>query len=61
MTEYAALRAGFLERFMASREALRARLGASGVRQVEHVLDEPLDQPLRRLFANRGAAHAETA
>ncbi len=57
----AALRAGFLERFTASREALRARLAASGVRQVEHVLDEPLDQPLRRLFANRGAAHAETA
>lgn len=46
----AAMRAGFLERFGAARRAQAARLAAAGVRQVEHVLDEPLDAPLRRLF-----------
>lgn len=48
----AAMRAGFLERFGAARRAQAARLAAAGVRQVEHVLDEPLDLPLRRLFAD---------
>lgn len=46
-----AIRDGFLQRFGAARAALTARLAAAGVRQVEHVLDEPLDAPLRRLFA----------
>ena len=45
-----AIRDGFLQRFGAARVALTARLAAAGVRQVEHVLDEPLDAPLRRLF-----------
>lgn len=51
----AAMREGFLERF---REMLRlqdARFDAAGIRHVDHVLDEPLDRPLRRLFAARGA------
>jgi uncharacterized protein (DUF58 family) len=57
-----AIRAGFLERFGAARRALTARLAASGIRQVEYVLDEALDLPLRRLFAARSiGAHAETA
>jgi len=57
-----AIRAGFLERFGAARVALTARLAASGIRQVEYVLDEAPDLPLRRLFATRGAgAHPETA
>lgn len=57
-----AVRDGFLERFGAARNALTARLAASGIRQVEYVLDEAPDLPLRRLFATRGAgAHPETA
>jgi uncharacterized protein (DUF58 family) len=57
-----AIRTGFLERFGAARRALTARLAASGIRQVDYVLDEALDLPLRRLFAARNiGAHAETA
>ncbi len=57
-----AIRAGFLERFGAARRSLTARLTASGIRQIEYVLDEALDLPLRRLSATRGTgAHAETA
>jgi uncharacterized protein (DUF58 family) len=44
------LRAEFLRRFGEARAALHGRLDAVGVRHVEHVLDQPLDQPLRRLF-----------
>ena len=44
------LRAEFMRRFGQARAALHARLDAVGVRHVEHVLDQPLDQPLRRLF-----------
>jgi len=51
LSDGAAARDDFLERFAAARAALGARLAAAGVRRVEHFLDEPLDQPLRRLFA----------
>jgi uncharacterized protein (DUF58 family) len=43
-------RAGFLERFGKAREALRKRLQAAGIAQIEHVLDRPLAEPLRHLF-----------
>ncbi|HST45573.1 MAG TPA: DUF58 domain-containing protein [Luteimonas sp.] len=56
-----AIREGFLQRFGAARVALHARLAAAGVRQVEYVLDEPLDAPLRRLFAPGTAAGAVAA
>ncbi len=49
----ASLRASFMNRFAAARETLAARLGASGIRHVEYFLDEPLDLPLRRLFAEK--------
>ncbi|WP_129137207.1 DUF58 domain-containing protein [Luteimonas sp. YGD11-2] len=52
----AALRTGFLERFGAAQAALAARLDAAGIRHVRHVLDEPLDAPLRALFAPQGRA-----
>lgn len=56
-----AIRDGFLARFTQSREAQRARLAASGIRQVDYVLDEALDVPLRRLFApGRRRATAES-
>lgn len=45
-----AMRADFLQRFGAARREQTARLAAAGIRQVEYVLDEPLDLPLRRLF-----------
>lgn len=53
-----AIRAGFLQRFGDARVAQRTRLAASGIRQVDHVLDEPLDAPLRALFARGTAAGA---
>lgn len=43
-------RKDYLERFGAARTALAKRLTASGIAQVEHVLDRPLDEPLQRLF-----------
>ncbi|WP_300397453.1 DUF58 domain-containing protein [uncultured Sphingobium sp.] len=56
LADGAALRTEFLARFGAAREALHARLDATGIRHVAHVLDEPVDLPLRRLFAAQSAA-----
>lgn len=55
LADGAALRAEFLARFAAARAALHARLDAVGVRHVAHMLDDPVDLPLRRLFG-AGAA-----
>jgi uncharacterized protein (DUF58 family) len=46
-----ALREAFLAEFGAARAQLHARLDALGIRHVPYVLDEPVDAPLRRLFA----------
>ncbi|WP_339931918.1 DUF58 domain-containing protein [uncultured Brevundimonas sp.] len=51
-----ALRPEFLRRFGEARAALHARLDRAGVRHTEHVLDQPIDQPLRRLFGAHDAA-----
>lgn len=48
-----ALRADFIQRFTAAREALHARLDAAGIRHAAYVLDEEVDVPLRRLFGRR--------
>ena len=56
LADGAALRTEFLARFGAARDALHARLDATGIRHVAHVLDEPVDLPLRRLFAAPGTA-----
>ncbi|MGB0133067.1 DUF58 domain-containing protein [Dokdonella sp.] len=40
----------YLDRFAAARTALARRLAANGVAHAEHVLDRPLDEPLRALF-----------
>ncbi|GAA0715795.1 hypothetical protein GCM10009105_21500 [Dokdonella soli] len=45
-----AARKDFLERFAGARAELARRLAVRGIRHTEHVLDEPLDAPLRRLF-----------
>ena len=47
-----ALRAEFLARFGEALRALRARFDEAGIRHAAHVLDEPLLQPLRALFAD---------
>lgn len=54
----ASMREDFLARFGAARQALAARLAASGVRHADYVLDQPLDAPLRRLFAPSAAERA---
>lgn len=54
LADAAAVRGEFLTRFTAARRALTSRLAANGIRQVEYVLDEALDSPLRRLFALHG-------
>lgn len=51
-------RAQYLENFARARRQLGATLAASGIRHVEYALDEPLDRPLRRFFAARGAEAA---
>lgn len=53
--EAAAVRGDFLARFAAAREKLAKECAALGIRHAEHVLDQPLDVPLRTLFAARGA------
>ena len=50
------VREDFLARFADARAALARRMAASGIRHVEHVLDAPLDQPLRHLFGSRRTA-----
>lgn len=52
-----ALRDSFLDRFAAARAALDERLDAGGIRHAAHVLDEPIDLPLRTFF-RRGALSA---
>ncbi|MFC5569255.1 DUF58 domain-containing protein [Lysobacter yangpyeongensis] len=54
LADAAAVRSDFLARFTAARRALNLQLAANGIRQVEYVLDEALDAPLRRLFAMHG-------
>lgn len=48
-----ALRADFLKRFAAARQAFEARLFAAGVRHTPYWLDEPVDAPLWRLFGQK--------
>ena len=49
------MRAGFVDRYAHARAELARRLAASGIRCVEHAIDEPADTPLRRLFGGRMA------
>ena len=48
-----AVRKDYLQRFGVARAQLASHLTASGVRNTVHVLDEPLDAPLQRLFGER--------
>lgn len=52
-----AMRQGFLDRFGAARRALAARFDAAGIRHAAHVIDQPLERPLQRLFGG-GAERA---
>ena len=54
--EAAAVRDDYLERFAAARAALAQRLDARGIRHAAHVLDEPVDVPLRHLFGSQARA-----
>ncbi len=51
----AAARDDFLTRFTQARDALAQQCATLGIRHTTHVLDEPLDAPLRRLFATQDA------
>lgn len=50
-----AMRDAYLARFAQAQRELDARLDGAGIAHARHVLDEPLDLPLRRLFGSRGA------
>ena len=54
LTDADSVRGEFLARFATARRGLTLQLAANGIRQVEYVLDEALDSPLRRLFAMHG-------
>lgn len=56
LADGAALRTEFLARFGAARAELHKRLDAIGIRHAAHLLDEPVDLPLRRLFGGHDAA-----
>lgn len=59
LTDAAASRGEYLDRFAAAGAALARRLAASGIRHAESFLDQPLDAPLRQLFGHskrRGSA-----
>lgn len=47
------LRADYLQRFNTAQSALTARLAAAGIPHVRYTLGEPLDAPLRALFAQQ--------
>ncbi len=53
--EAAVVRADFMRRFSLARRELARRMAASGIRHVEHVLDEAIDAPLRHHFGGRTA------
>ena len=55
LADGAALRADFLARFAEARNRLHQRLDGAGIAHVAHVLDEPIDLPLRRLFGKGDA------
>ena len=54
----AAMRTAYLQRFDQAQRALAARLDAAGIMHACHVMDEPLDLPLQRLFGIRPGARA---
>lgn len=54
-TDVVQARERFVQRFADARLALARRLAAGGVRHVEHVLDEPLDRPLRATLGTGGS------
>lgn len=49
-----ALRAEFLARFAAARQALQQRCDTAGMRHLDYVLDAPLAEPLRALYGPAG-------
>lgn len=53
LADGASARRDYLARLAAAQLALTQRLGAAGVRFASHVLDQPVDAPLRRLFPAR--------
>lgn len=48
-----ALRESFIARFAQAQRSLDAQLDAAGIAHVRHVLDAPMDLPLRQLFGQR--------
>ena len=59
LADAASVRSDFLARFAAARRTLAMQLAANGVRQVEYILDEALDMPLRKLFTMHGDTGGE--
>ena len=61
LTDAAAARDDYLHAFSAACRELALRLNAAGIRHVPYVLDEGLDAPLQRLFAQGKARFQEGA
>lgn len=60
LTDAAASRSGFIEKFSAAKKMLSARFAGSGIHHVEYVLDQPLDTPLRKFFLPRNTRFQES-
>ena len=60
LTDAAASRSGFIDKFSAAKKILNARFAASGIQHSEYVLDQPLDTPLRKFFLPRNSRHQES-
>jgi hypothetical protein len=61
LTDAAAARNDYLQAFAAALRQLNLRLNSAGIRHVSYALDENIDAPLQRLFAQGKASFQESA
>ena len=61
LTDAAAARNDYLQAFAAALRQLNLRLNSAGIRHVSYTLDEHIDAPLQRLFAQGKARFQESA
>jgi hypothetical protein len=59
LTDAASAREDYLRAFAAALQQVNLRLNSAGIRHVPYVLDESVDAPLQRLFAQGKARFQE--